>query len=111
MATTGARKKPRPVLLGSMGILALAYALSIELLMPAPRTLRLEGIVGVVLGLYISSHPAANFLDILMYGGVFGPVFRSNKKNTAWIILNFVILLAGFTVIVLGATRFTAGQP
>jgi hypothetical protein len=111
MAKDGSRRKPRPVLLGLMGILAAAYALSVGLIGPAPRTLRVEGIAGVILGLYIGSHPAANLLDILLYGRVFGPIFPSKKKNAGWLILNFTVLLAGFAVIVLGATRFTAAPP
>jgi hypothetical protein len=104
-------RKPRPVLLAVLVLLAFTYVLTVGLLHLQSGILKFEGIVGVVLGLYIGSHPAANLLDIFIYGGIFGPAYPSRKKAFSWLALNFFTLLAGFAVIVLGATRFTAARP
>ena len=67
----------------------------------------LAGSVGVLLGLYICSHPAANAIDMLFYGRVGRYVERSPQAETVWLIANFAVLLVGLVVIIIGATRFS----
>ena len=67
----------------------------------------LDGSVGVILGLYICSHPAANGIDLLFYErGRFRRVF-SETSGLGWMALNALIMLVGWVVIVFGAARFT----
>ena len=67
----------------------------------------LDGSVGVMLGLYICSHPAANGIDLLFYErGRFRRVF-SETSGLGWLALNAFIMFVGWVVIVFGAARFT----
>ena len=90
-------------------LLAIAYSS----LLNGPRTLTgtptLDGAVGVLLGLYICSHPAANAVDSLLFGRR-GPHPVSSRQSTVvWLALNLLALLTGWLVLFIGATRFTAG--
>jgi hypothetical protein len=61
----------------------------------------LDGISGVLLGLFICSRPAANYLDLLF----------TRKRSEAepslfgWLILNGLVMFTGWLVITIGATR------
>jgi hypothetical protein len=61
-----------------------------------------DGILGVILGLFICAQPAANFLDLL---------YRSSREptpNTArWVglTLNLLAVLAGISVVIIGTTQ------
>jgi hypothetical protein len=69
---------------------------------------RLDGALGVLLGLYLGSHPAAHAIDLMFLG-------RSARRpagwprEAAWLALNGLVLLISLIVIIVGATRFTAG--
>ena len=67
-----------------------------------------DGIVGIVLGLYVSSFPARHFVDLLMYSKIEGARFPTRRTLGWWIALNAGVLLAGFLTIVFAAARFTA---
>jgi hypothetical protein len=67
-----------------------------------------DGSVGVVLGLYICSHPAANGIDLFfVQRGTFRRIF-SGWSGVWWLLLNALIMFVGWIVIVLGVSRFTA---
>jgi hypothetical protein len=64
-----------------------------------------DGIIGVLLGLYICSHPAANLVDMLFYShGVRRP-FSSKRAVLSWLALNMIVLLTGCLSIFIGTTR------
>ena len=66
----------------------------------------LAGSIGVLLGLYICSHPAANGIDLLFLGrGRY--VEHSPQAEAVWLFVNGLVLLAGLGVIIIGATRFS----
>lgn len=65
-----------------------------------------DGIIGVLLGLYICSHPAANMVDMLFYRQGAQHPFSSRRSVVLWLALNIVILLIGWVVIFGGTTRF-----
>ena len=69
-------------------------------------TNRLEGIMGVLLGLYICSHPAANVLDMLFFGRDARRQASSRRSDVLWLALNMLVLLIGWIVIFIGTTRF-----
>ena len=65
-----------------------------------------DGSVGVVLGLYICSHPAANGIDLLfLQRGAFRRVVK-HSSGIEWLMLNALVMLVGWVIIVVGAARF-----
>jgi hypothetical protein len=68
----------------------------------------LDGAIGVLLGLYIGSRPAANLVDFLFFGRYPERVVTSRRDDILWLVLNILVFAIGWLVIVLGTTRFTA---
>jgi hypothetical protein len=67
----------------------------------------IDGGVGVVLGLFICSRPAANGIDLIFAErGSLRRVF-SVPSGLVWIALNALVMVAGWVVIVVGASRFS----
>jgi len=64
-----------------------------------------DGIIGVLLGLYICSHPAANVVDLLFFRGGGQRQFSSRGSAVWWLGLNTPVLLVGWLVIFVGTTR------
>jgi hypothetical protein len=62
----------------------------------------LDGAVGVVLGLYACSHPAANALDLIFHAGE--RLRGISAGEVSWFLLNLVVLGVGWLAIVAGAT-------
>ncbi len=60
------------------------------------------GVLGVMLGLFISARAAAHLLDLLYQMHYAGP-----PKLWIWITLNLLTLLAGVIVVFLGVMQFT----
>jgi hypothetical protein len=81
--------------------------------MVAQRTItdvpRLDGIIGVLLGLFICSRPAANMLDLLF--ARYHRVATSEWSAIGWLALNGLVLFVGWLVITIGATRLIARAP
>jgi len=65
----------------------------------------LDGIIGVVLGLYISSHPAAHLVDMLFYRRAIHYRFSLKRSVILWLFLNVLVLLLSGVVIFVGTTR------
>ncbi len=87
-------------------LLALAYGALLFAYGPLTGETLLDGAIGIVLGLYVCSHPAANVLDLLFVDG--GVVRRGAEEHgIAWYVLNLLVLLAGWFVVWTGLTRFT----
>ena len=72
----------------------------------------LEGVVGLVLGLYICSRPAANGIDLFFAErGTWRRVFTV-RSGLEWLLLNAVVMFVGWFVLVTGVTRFSmSGSP
>jgi hypothetical protein len=70
---------------------------------------RLDGIIGVLLGLFICSRPAANMLDVLF----FKRTVRDSSEWSAigWLALNGLVMIVGWLVITIGATRLISRVP
>jgi hypothetical protein len=68
----------------------------------------LDGSIGVLLGLYICSHPAANAVDVLFFERGALQRLSTDWAGLRWLALNLLVLLLGWVVIALGATRFAA---
>jgi hypothetical protein len=65
----------------------------------------LDGIIGVVLGLYICSHPAANLIDMLFYRRAVRYQLSSRRSAFWWLTLNVLVLLVSGVVIFVGTTQ------
>jgi hypothetical protein len=86
----------------------MAYCLLLYLHLPFTNNWKLDGIIGVLYGLFTASHPAANVLDLLFFAR--GELRRglSNQAYALWWALNGLVLFAGWLAIVFGLIRFTA---
>ena len=96
-----------PLLLCGFVLLALAYSGLVFAYGPLTGEVRLDGAIGVVLGLYVCSHPASNVLDLLFMDGGAGRQSVSEERGIAWYFLNLIVLLAGWFVVWTGLTCFT----
>jgi hypothetical protein len=67
----------------------------------------MDGMVGIVLGLFICSRPAANGIDLLFVErGAFKRIAKQ-RYGFAWFLLNGLVMVLGWFVISVGAARFT----
>ena len=65
----------------------------------------LDGIFGVLLGLYICSKPAANAVDLLFFRRGELRQLTSGWPGLGWLSLNLLVLFAGWVVIFTGTTH------
>jgi hypothetical protein len=66
---------------------------------------KVDGIIGVMLGLYICSRPAANFLDMFFFERGARRQFSPSWSAVSWLAVNILVLLIGWFVIFAGMTR------
>ena len=72
---------------------------------------RAVGYLGIVLGMYIAAHPAANTVDVLFFDRARLRDLYSHWTGVGWLLLNLLVLFAAWGVIVLGEGRLTAPTP
>jgi hypothetical protein len=96
--------------LAGMTLLGVAWVIVSILLGTITGRTQADGIIGVILGLYVSSFPVRHFVDLLIYWKTESARFPTRRSLGWWIALNAVVLLAGWLVIVFAAARFTAGR-
>ncbi len=65
----------------------------------------LDGVIGVLLGLYICSHPAATAVEMLFFRRSARPKSSSQRSAVFWLALNGLALLVGWIAIFVGTTR------
>ena len=88
-------------------LLGLVYSSLIYFHLPLTQIPQFDGLFGVLLGLFASAHPAANVLDIILFGRyVSSGKFSSQSKIYFWV-LNCAVLLVGWVDIVMGLLRFS----
>jgi hypothetical protein len=68
---------------------------------------RYDGALGVVIGLYVCSHPASNVLDLLFMEGGAVRGRHAQGGGIGWYLLNLLVLLAGWLAVFLGVVQFT----
>lgn len=90
-------------------LLAMAYGGLLHYLHTLTGINILDGSMGVLLGLYICSHPAANAVDLLFFKRGALHQLSSEWSGVSWLALNVLVLLVGWIVIVIGATRLVGG--
>jgi hypothetical protein len=86
---------------------AVVYCTLLYINLPITNNWKLDGIIGVLLGLYAASLPAANVLDLLFFARAEMRRGLSRQAYTLWWGLNALVLLAGWATIVFGLIRFT----
>lgn len=89
-------------------LLAMAYDGGLLWLRTFTGNSLLDGVIGIVLGLYICSHPAANAVDLLFFHQYALPQFTSGWSGLGWLALNLLALLMGWLMITIGAARLAA---
>jgi hypothetical protein len=99
------RRGLKIITLSILGVLGIAYSG----LLSSQHTLtgmnNLDGIIGVVLGLYICSYPAANLVDMFFYRRGIRHQFSSKRSTLLWLTLNVMVLFIGGIVIFTGTTQ------
>jgi len=98
------RRKTR--VLWALTLLALAFIALLSYLHTLTGRSLLDGAIGVLLGLYICSHPAANAVDLLFFERGALREIASGWSGIGWLALNMLVLLLGCAVIISGTTRF-----
>ena len=98
--------RPNTVRMWVLLVPAIAY-LAWVVYLPTGVTL-FDGSVGVILGLYICSHPAANGIDLFFVQRSGLRRIVSGWGGIGWLMLNALVMFVGWVVIVFGAARFTA---
>ncbi len=102
------RRKRNSGILWGMVLLGIVYSALLAFRHPLTGTNLRDGILGVLLGLYICSHPAANLLDMILFDGAGGLPFPSRRSIVLWLTLNLLVLLVGWLIIFVGTTQFSA---
>jgi hypothetical protein len=87
-------------------LLAIAYNSSFLFFFTLTGSTTLDGIIGVLLGLYIGSHPAAHLLDLLYLPQGKRRELLTSEPGTVWLAVNILIVVVGVFTIVIGTNRF-----
>lgn len=98
-------------LLWVMIFLALAYGSLLYFLHTLTGVKVADGVIGVLLGLYICSHPAANTIDVIFFDRFALRRLTSEWSGIRWLALNLLALVIGWVIIVVGATQLVGGSP
>ena len=102
------RHLPNTPRLCALLVAAATYLAWASYLRPVDGAPLVDGTIGVLLGLYICSHPAANGIDLIfLERGAFRRV-SSRWSGISWLALNAHDMFAGWLVIVAGATEVFA---
>ena len=103
-----ARERYRGNRLLLVALLAAAVLyLACQPVVPVAKLNAVNGGMGVLLGLFICSRPAANGIDLffLERGGV--RLALSGWSGLEWLLLNAVVMIIGWVVIVVGASHIS----
>jgi hypothetical protein len=74
-------------------------------------SLRWDGIIGVLLGLFICAHPAANAIDLLFFHKYMAiDALASRGQLVAWLAMNLLVMGIGWLVIFDGMLRISQGS-
>ena len=87
-------------------LLGIVYGSTFLYLYTVTGSTTLDGIIGVLLGLYIGAHPAAHLLDLLYLQRKTRNALLSSESGMSWLVLNILVVLVGIITIIIGANRF-----
>ena len=94
-------------IMSGLVLLAILYGGLLFSLQTLTGAYKLDGAIGVLLGLYISSHPAKHMVNMVFFDHSFLRWESSRRSDLLWLGINLLILGIGWIVIVIGTTRFT----
>ncbi|HMD90718.1 MAG TPA: hypothetical protein VKF38_16300 [Anaerolineaceae bacterium] len=94
-------------IMSGLVLLAILYCGLLYSLRTLTGIFQLDGTIGVLLGLYISSHPAKHMVNMAFFNHNFLRCGPSRRTDLLWLLFNLIILGIGWVVIVIGTTRFT----
>ena len=100
------RLEYHPVRMWTSVLLGFLYSCLFLFTYTLTGSIRLDGIIGVLLGLYIGSHPAARLLDLLYLQSRARHTLLSSETGMVWLIAIILALLTGMFTIVVGTNRF-----
>lgn len=93
--------------LGLMALLACLYIAWMSYSGRLTGNIRVDGSLGMLLGLYVCSHPAANLLDMLLFMRAdTREAIISTRSGQFWLGMNALVLVAGWVAIFSGAMHF-----
>lgn len=98
-------------MMAALSTLALVYVAGLALQGGLSGTDRLDGVIGVLLGLWTCSYPASHFLDLLLFHRYTLLQQKDRRSIFVWLLINGVVLAVGLTIIIVGMTRFTRRSP
>ena len=102
------RRRPRnATLLIVMLLLGVVYLVLLTNLQPLFAAFKTDGIVSVLFGLFLCSHPVANVLDVLLFRRYLLQPKGSGGLEILWWALNGVVLFTGWYIIFIGMLRFS----
>ena len=101
------KRLSKTVLLCFLVLVALVYGYLLNAQGSLTGVSTRDGIIGVLLGLFICSQPAANFLDALLFGRYLRLEHTRIAYELFWWVLNVLVLLVGWNVIFIGMVRFS----
>ncbi|MBC7257629.1 MAG: hypothetical protein H5T65_00095 [Chloroflexi bacterium] len=97
--------------LAGLSLLGLAYVGALYYLRTLTGLDVADGVIGVLLGLYIASHPAANAIDMLFFRRHVARELLAGTAGAIWLALNALALAVGWVNIWVGAVRFVPPAP
>jgi hypothetical protein len=98
------RIRHNSLFLGFLLLLAIGYIGGLALFPALTSSDRLVGSIGILLGLFIASHPAANGLDLLLFTHAEErEALAASRAGQVWLGLNLLALLAGWALIFAGS--------
>jgi len=107
----GLRRRRDGPTMAALTVFAVLYIAWLSYRGTLAGTGRLDGVIGVLLGLFTCSYPASHFLDMLLFHRYLALRSRDRRSIVTWLVLNGLVLVAGLIVIIVGMTRFTRRSP
>lgn len=93
------------IMMFAASALGLAYSGLLYYYQTLTGTIKGDGIIGVMLGLFICAHPAAGFLDMFFFEKETRYRFSLRWSALWWLLFDLLVLLIGWQVIFSGLIR------
>jgi hypothetical protein len=99
------RRERNIMTLSVIVVLGIAYSSLLYFQRSLTGMSHVDGVIGVMLGLYICSHPAANLVDMLFFRRGGKRQFSSRRSAFLWLLLNMLVVFISGIVIFVGTTQ------
>src|SRR5689334_16206685 len=100
------RLEHHPIRMWTSVLLALGYGWLVLTVGSLTGSNTVDGIIGVLLGFYICSHPVARTLDLLYLPRVVRQDYLANEAGMMWLWLSILVVVIGVGTVIIGANRF-----